>query len=589
MKRIVVALTLIFSLFVIVPSAMADGIPQKRKRKKVTSIQKKKKFGAAQCTPPGGNYNGSVIAIGTVVSWNNCFMVVRKTSDNTQINLFMGYSEKDTTPSIGQTVEVRYDPQTMQAFHSRFSGYPFVEPAPTPITYATVIGVTRPGARVVLNVNFSQPVRTADADAQGKYRFDNVQANTFIALTPQMQGVVFEPSVWSSQLATGSTLIASFSSHTHPYPAPYLQVKRIEIPVTTINLVSGQTVSLNTRAYDASNNLISPTPTLQYIGTNNYDFIGSNSRVYANWDAHLIMGGVVGTTQIYAQKPCGSECFDANGQYIPQTVKSNLVTVNVVAGPVPIPSPTPSPTPTPTPSPTPTPVPSPSPSPSPTPTPTNDTTPPVANMISPVGGASLSGVITIVGTATDNVVISAAYVIVDNVKVLSSNNTVNPYNWTLDTRQLNNGDHFMYVRAWDASNNNGDSSVLNFTVANGAPSPTPTPTPSPSPTPTPSPTPSPSPPPSPSPTPEACQMIAPASVIIPRKSSRTVSVSVQNYVAPVTVTAVPSTGQVTVQPTSRTIAGVSTIMDFLFTVKQNSTSVVFNSRCGSKTVQVIVQ
>lgn len=550
---------------------ITTGCPKKSQQKIQSQTPKRNAIlSAATCTPPGGNYNGSVIAIGTVVSWADCFMVLRKTSDNSQITLFMGFSEKDATPAIGQTAEVRYDPVTMQAFWSTFSGYPFVEPAPPPITYATVIGVTRPGARVVLQNNFSQPVRTADADAQGNYRFDNVQANTFVSLTPQLQGIIFQPSVWSSTLAPNSTLIASFSSHTYPYPQPYLQVNRIEIPTTTINIVSGQTVALNTRAYDANNNLISPTPTLQYIGTDNSDFTGATSKVYANWDAHLIMGGTVGTTQIYAQKPCGPECF-VNGQYIPQTVKSNLVTVNVLAGTGPSPTPTPTPVPNPTPSPSPTPTVTPT----PTPTPGPDTTPPVSVMTFPLNGDTLSGTVTIKGVVTDNVIVSAAYVIVDNVKVLSSNNFVNPYNWTLNTLQLTNGAHFMYVRGWDASGNNGDSATVNFTVANGTPTPTPTPVPSPSP--------------SPSPTPAPCAIGAPASITIPKKGSGVVTVNVVGAVSGITISTLPASGQVTVEPVSRNVSGTNVVTQWIFKVKQNSSSVTFNSPCGSKTVQVIVQ
>lgn len=123
-----------------------------------------------------------------------------------------------------------------------------------------------------------------------------------------------------------------------------------------------------------------------------------------------------------------------------------------------------------------------------------------------------------------------------------------------------------------------------------SPSPTPTaqPTPTPSPSATPTPVPSPSPSPSPSPAP-SCSLIAPNTISVPRWGSKvvtlTLSISPSSTMA---VSSVPLSGQVSVQPRSRTITGTSAVIDFQVTVKNNSSSVRFDSPCGARTMQVVV-
>jgi hypothetical protein len=159
----------------------------------------------------------------------------------------------------------------------------------------------------------------------------------------------------------------------------------------------------------------------------------------------------------------------------------------------------------PTPSPTPSPNPSPSPTPVGTPQPATDTQPPVATITFPGPGAIVSGTITVTANASDNVGVDSAYLILDGV--VSGADLTSPYSFNLDTTKLTDGSHVLYVRAWDAAGNAGDSAVVTFTVANAQPSPTPTPSPSPSATPTPTPTPSPTPTPLPSPTPSPCKKL----------------------------------------------------------------------------------
>lgn len=153
------------------------------------------------------------------------------------------------------------------------------------------------------------------------------------------------------------------------------------------------------------------------------------------------------------------------------------------------------------PAPTPSPVPSPLPSPSvaPTPAPTIDVTPPTVSISFPAG-ISVSGTITVNATASDNVGVTETYLLVDN-QVVGADSS-DPYSFNLDTTRLGDGQHFMYVRAWDAAANAGDSIRVTFTVANASPSPSPTVTPTPLPSPTPSASPTPAPSPSPTPTPK---------------------------------------------------------------------------------------
>jgi len=80
--------------------------------------------------------------------------------------MFAGFAEKDTTPAIGKSVTVQYDPVTNQAFVSIFASYPFVDPTPPPPTFASLSGYARAGIRMKLKVNF-ESVQAVIADANG--------------------------------------------------------------------------------------------------------------------------------------------------------------------------------------------------------------------------------------------------------------------------------------------------------------------------------------------------------------------------------------------------------------------------------------
>jgi hypothetical protein len=158
-------------------------------------------------------------------------------------------------------------------------------------------------------------------------------------------------------------------------------------------------------------------------------------------------------------------------------------------------------------------------------------------------------------------------------------------------------DTVVYYRVkWrDSAHNVVQTSSMSAVVDNGssiAPSPVPTPTPTPTPTPSPSPVPSPTPSstPTPTPSPSGCIMTVPDTVIIPRRGSTVVNVTLNGSSLTGNLTATPSTGQATVWPTQMNFNDVSSISaQFSVGVKQNSSSVTFTSPCGSKTMQVNVR
>lgn len=102
-------------------------------------------------------------------------------------------------------------------------------------------------------------------------------------------------------------------------------------------------------------------------------------------------------------------------------------------------------------------------------------------------------------------------------------------------------------------------------------------------------TPTPTPTPTPVPEPVSCVLVAPTSVNASKKSSQTISVEVLDVKTPTVIKALSLSGQITVQPLSRTVSPESPRAQFTISVKQNSGSVKFDSVCGSKTVQVIVR
>ena len=89
-----------------------------------------------------------------------------------------------------------------------------------------------------------------------------------------------------------------------------------------------------------------------------------------------------------------------------------------------------------------------------------DTTPPVVSATE----SGTSGTITLSATATDNVGVIKVDFYVDNV--LKGSKTSAPYSMTLNSTTLSNASHSFVAKAYDATNNVGSSSAINFTINN---------------------------------------------------------------------------------------------------------------------------
>jgi hypothetical protein len=92
-----------------------------------------------------------------------------------------------------------------------------------------------------------------------------------------------------------------------------------------------------------------------------------------------------------------------------------------------------------------------------------DTTPPAVSITNPASGATVSGIIQVQGTATDNVGVTAIQFFADGT-VLSSA-TSSPFGFSWNTANYANGSHTLQVTASDAAGNVGTAS-LTLTVNN---------------------------------------------------------------------------------------------------------------------------
>lgn len=95
--------------------------------------------------------------------------------------------------------------------------------------------------------------------------------------------------------------------------------------------------------------------------------------------------------------------------------------------------------------------------PTPVPTPTSDVISPVISISSPLNGASIGSKVLINASATDNTAVTKMEVYTDGVlKVTSTGGSIS-YNWS--TRRASVGNHVIVVKAYDAFNNFGQSSI----------------------------------------------------------------------------------------------------------------------------------
>jgi len=96
--------------------------------------------------------------------------------------------------------------------------------------------------------------------------------------------------------------------------------------------------------------------------------------------------------------------------------------------------------------------------------PTPDSSPPASTIDFPAGGSTVSGVVTVEMSATDNVFVSGVELYLDGT-VLGMD-TAEPFSLTWDTIGVPNGNHTLLAKAYDAAGNIGASPPVTVTVSN---------------------------------------------------------------------------------------------------------------------------
>ena len=94
----------------------------------------------------------------------------------------------------------------------------------------------------------------------------------------------------------------------------------------------------------------------------------------------------------------------------------------------------------------------------------SDTIPPTISITNPADGASVSGMITVSASATDNVAISSVELYINNV--FYSKKTTSPYDFSVDTKALLAGSNTLKAKAFDSSNNSNEDTVSILVQAN---------------------------------------------------------------------------------------------------------------------------
>ena len=97
----------------------------------------------------------------------------------------------------------------------------------------------------------------------------------------------------------------------------------------------------------------------------------------------------------------------------------------------------------------------------------NDTTPPSTSITAPASGATVSSIVSVAASATDNIGVTKVEFWLDGI--LQSTDTTSPYAWSWDTATATNGTHSLQSKAYDAANNVGSSASISVTVSNGMP------------------------------------------------------------------------------------------------------------------------
>jgi len=96
-----------------------------------------------------------------------------------------------------------------------------------------------------------------------------------------------------------------------------------------------------------------------------------------------------------------------------------------------------------------------------------DTMPPTVTMTAPSGGATVSGVITVSASASDNVGLAGVQFLADGANI-GTEDTSSPYSISYDTAALGNGSHALSARARDGAGNTTTAAAVTVTVSNAA-------------------------------------------------------------------------------------------------------------------------
>src|SRR5205823_2333534 len=96
-----------------------------------------------------------------------------------------------------------------------------------------------------------------------------------------------------------------------------------------------------------------------------------------------------------------------------------------------------------------------------------DTTPPTVAVTAPANGASVSGVVTVSASASDNVGVAGVQFLLDGAN-LGAEDTAAPYAVSWSTTTVSNGTHTLTARARDAAGNQTTSSAVTVIVSNQA-------------------------------------------------------------------------------------------------------------------------
>jgi hypothetical protein len=93
-----------------------------------------------------------------------------------------------------------------------------------------------------------------------------------------------------------------------------------------------------------------------------------------------------------------------------------------------------------------------------------DITPPTTQITAPANNATVSGVVTVTATASDNVGVTSIQIYIDGTQAASG--TTSPLNYSWNTGNVTNGTHTIFSKAFDAAGNLGTSTTVTVTVNN---------------------------------------------------------------------------------------------------------------------------